>query len=60
MEETYQLVSACCHGMPVWIAFPLMTISQRRIVLATTGMRPMEKTMVRAAVFRVSSTIVST
>lgn len=36
--------------MPVWIALPLMTISQSRMVLAMTGIRPIEKMTISAAV----------
>lgn len=48
-EDAYQLKSDSSHGIPDWMAFPAMTISQSRMVLATTGMRPMEKMTMRAA-----------
>jgi len=47
--RTYQLESACCHDIPLWTVLPLITISQRRMVLAITGMRPMEKMTISAA-----------
>lgn len=36
--------------MPVWIALPDMTISQSRMVLAMTGIRPTEKMTISAAI----------
>lgn len=50
VKETYQLESACFHPMPRWSPLPLITISQRRMVLATTGIRPTEKMTMTAAV----------
>lgn len=54
MTLSYQLESASCHDFPVDRALPAMTISQSRIVLATTGTRPMEKIIASAAGRRIS------
>jgi hypothetical protein len=42
------------QGMPFDTGFPDMAISQRRIVLATTGIRPKPKMSARAAATVVS------
>lgn len=52
---TYQLESARCHDASAWIRLPLMMISQSRMVLAITGIRPMEKMIMRAAARFVSA-----
>jgi hypothetical protein len=46
---TYQLESPSCHDMLVDVGLPDMAISQRRIVLAMTGTRPMENINASAA-----------
>lgn len=48
-RDTHQLKSASCQLLPGETGRPAMTISQRRMVLATTGMRPMERMTARAA-----------
>jgi hypothetical protein len=50
----YQLESDICQVVPGAVGLVDMTISQRRIVLATTGMRPMERITPRAAGLNVS------
>jgi len=51
----YQLASATCHVIPPTTGMTDMTISQRRMVLATTGIMPIERMNVRAAVWSVSN-----
>jgi hypothetical protein len=48
-RKTYQLKSTSCQVLPGLMGLSDMTISQRRMVLATTGMTPIERMTARAA-----------
>lgn len=48
-STTYQLASPVFQVVPFFIGLPDMTISQRRIVLATTGMSPTDRIIASAA-----------